>query len=233
MAEHVQTLLLLQRGGLFIEVESQGAAFKWQKPAQFYGDITGPMITCSDFRIGSDGQRWWCHEESFNDTNFVACPVKEMHELNITLNDPFDLTDRAPSVAAARLGLKYAGLAKFGATDCFQVEAWQIEPVANMTPFGSLLQWWIDPENYRPAQITVFGCGCVSRMRFLYDSVNEPLPAGDFAVPRLEGQSLVPPEPLDANYTNRFINLDDGSDGRMSVRWGKKGPKGVSSSGLN
>jgi uncharacterized protein YbjT (DUF2867 family) len=26
---------------------------------------------------------------------------------------------------------------------------------------------------------------------------------------------------------------DDGSDGRMSVRWGKKGPKGTSSSGLN
>jgi hypothetical protein len=63
--------------------------------------------------------------------------------------------------------------------------------------------------------------------------VNEPLPVGDFAVPKLEGLSPVSPEPLDANYTNRFINFSDGSDGNMSLRWGKKGPKGTSSSGLN
>jgi hypothetical protein len=63
--------------------------------------------------------------------------------------------------------------------------------------------------------------------------VNEPLSAGNFAVPKLEGLSPTSPEPLDAGYTNRFINLRDGSDGNMSVRWGKKGPEGTSSSGLN
>jgi len=73
----------------------------------------------------------------------------------------------------------------------------------------------------------------VSRTRFLYDAVNKPLPAGDFAVPKLEGLSPTPPEPLDEDYTKRFINLRDGSDGRMSVRWGKEGPRGTSSSGLN
>jgi hypothetical protein len=41
------------------------------------------------------------------------------------------------------------------------------------------------------------------------------------------------PEALDADYTQRFVNLCDGSDGRMSVRWGKVGPKARSSSGLN
>jgi hypothetical protein len=102
-----------------------------------------------------------------------------------------------------------------------------------MTPYGSLIQWWINPRKYRPAQITLFGSGYVSRSRFLYDSVNEPLSAGNFAVPKLEGLSPTSPEPLDAGYTNRFINLRDGSDGNMSVRWGKKGPEGTSSSGLN
>jgi hypothetical protein len=53
------------------------------------------------------------------------------------------------------------------------------------------------------------------------------------AIPRLEGLPPTPPEPLDADYTNRFINLGDGSDGNVSLRWGKKGPKGTSSSGLN
>jgi hypothetical protein len=233
IAERVQTLMLQQRNGLFFELQSQSAAFKWQKPDQYYGDATGPMLTCSDFRIGSDGQRWWWHEESFYDTNLVVCPVKEMHELNITLDDPFDLSDLTLVVAAAQLGLKYAGLAKFRAVDCFQVEAWHIDRIPNMTPLGYLVQWWIDPENYRPTQVTAFGCGYVSRMRFLYDSVNEPLPPGDFAIPRLEGLPPTPPEPLDADYTNRFINLGDGSDGNVSLRWGKKGPKGTSSSGLN
>ena len=69
--------------------------------------------------------------------------------------------------------------------------------------------------------------------KFLYDAVNKPLPAEDFAVPRSEGLSPTLPEPLDTDYTNRFINLRDGSDGYMSARWGKKGPKGTSSGGLN
>jgi hypothetical protein len=58
-------------------------------------------------------------------------------------------------------------------------------------------------------------------MRFLYDSVNKPLPTGDFAVPELKGLSPVPPEPLDADYNNRFINLSDGSDGNMNVKYAR------------
>jgi hypothetical protein len=44
---------------------------------------------------------------------------------------------------------------------------------------------------------------------------------------------VVPPEPLAEGYTRRFLNVHDGSDGRMSVRWGMKGPKGTRSGGLN
>jgi len=102
-----------------------------------------------------------------------------------------------------------------------------------MTPFGSLVQWQIDRRNYRPVATTQFYTFGVVRQRFLYDAVNTPLPEGDFAVPKLEGLSPTLPEPLDAGYTNRFVNLRDGSDGNMSVRWGKKGPQGTSSSGLN
>jgi hypothetical protein len=79
----------------------------------------------------------------------------------------------------------------------------------------------------------MFSSGFVLHMRFLYDRVNEPLPAGDFVAPKLDGLAPSPPETLGQGYTNRFINLRDGSDGRMSLRWGKKGPKSTSSSGLN
>jgi hypothetical protein len=232
LAEHVQNLMLIQKDGLFYELQSQSAIFKWQKPDRFYCDITGPMLMCSDFRIGSDAQRWWWRDESIYDTNFVVCPAKDIQDLNITISDPFGLTHMTPAAAAAQLKLKYDGLSKFGAIDCFQMEAWHVQKISREAPFASVIQWWIDPTNYRPAQITVFDAGSVSRTRFLYDSVNEPLPADDFAVPELKGLSPASPGPLDADYTNRFITLSDGSDGNMNVEYGKKGPKGKSGNGF-
>jgi hypothetical protein len=233
LAERVQDLQLRRKDGLFVGLKSQSATFKWQKPDKFYGDATEPMLSCSDFRIGSDGQRWWWHVESDSSTEFIVCPAKEMRELNISICDPFDLNHETPAVAAAKLGLNYAGVAKIGVADCLLMEAWQIEENPESTPFGSLIQWWIDPQTYRPTQITWFYTSGETRTRFLYDAVNDPLPASDFALPKLEGMSPSPPETLNEDYTKRYINLRDGSDGSMSLRWGKQGPKGTYSSGLN
>jgi hypothetical protein len=234
LAERVQTLFLMQRNGLFWELQSESSTFKWCKPDQFYCDVTGPILNCSDFRIGSDGQRWWWHDESDYATNFNVCPAKEINELNIALSDPFDLTRLTPALAASQRKLKFDGVSKSEASGCFQFEAWHTSRIFNeMAPYASLVQWWIDPETYRPAQITVFDVGGgVSRLRFLYDSVNEPLPAGDFAVPLVDRLEAVPPESLNADYTNRFINLSDGSDGNMKIRYGKQGPKGVVDGGF-
>ena len=41
LAERVQNLMLFQKDGLFYELQSQSATFKWQKPDQYYGDATG------------------------------------------------------------------------------------------------------------------------------------------------------------------------------------------------
>ena len=60
-----------------------------------------------------------------------------MHELNISICDPFDLTHETPIVAATDLGLNYAGVSKVGSADYPQVEAWQIDRIPGMTPFGS------------------------------------------------------------------------------------------------
>ena len=38
-----------------------------------------------------------------------------------------------------------------------------------MIPYGRLIQWQIDPINYRPAELAMFSSGFVLRMRFLYD----------------------------------------------------------------
>jgi hypothetical protein len=129
--------------------------------------------------------------------------------------------------------LSYVGVTNLGGAKCQLLEGWDIDKLTRMTPFGTLIQWQIDAKTARPAEVRQSSNGFLMRTRFLYDAVNQPLPAKDFALPKVEGVSPAPPEPLDADYTNRFVNLRDGSDGRMSVRWGKQGPKRRSSSGLN
>jgi hypothetical protein len=235
LSERVQQLRLIQNDGLYVQLQSQSATFKWQKPDQYYGDITDIMDGSADFRIGSDGQRCWWHYQSATDTNysFVACPFQEMQERNISICDPFDLVHKTPSLAAARLGLNYAGNPNAASDDCPVVNAWQINRRRKGTPFGSLLEWRMDPRTYRVRETTRFTVDRVMRIKFLYDPVNKPLPVASFDVPEVKGLSPALPEPLDADYTNRFLNLRDGSDGRMSLRWGKNGPKGTSSSGLN
>ena len=86
---------------------------------------------------------------------------------------------------------------------------------------GSLLEVW----DLNPFYL--------ARTRFLYDAVNQPLPPEGFAIPQLPDVPPGPPEALDVDYTARFVNARDGSDGSMSVRWGRIGPKGRSGGGLN
>jgi hypothetical protein len=233
LAERVQTLHLYQEQGLFTRLRACGSTFNWQEPNQYYGDVSEAMLSCSDFRIGCDGRQWWWHLDSSRHTRFVACPTKEMGVLNISFCDPFKLTVKTPSAAAAELRLNYAGLAETRENRARLVEAWKINPFPGTAALGSLIRWAIDPHTYRPAEIAEYSQDVVAWTRFFYDAVNQPLAPSSFAVPEIEGLSPSLPEALDADYTNRFVNVRDGSDGRMSVRWGKEGSKGRSSSGLN
>jgi hypothetical protein len=233
LAERVQSLSLSRDAGAFTRLESKSASFRWQQPDQFYGDASQEMLSCAGFRIGSDGENWWWHYAGQNRTKLVVCPVKDMQTRNVSLCDPFDLLHRAPGKAASELGLRLLGRNTGGKTDARLLEAWDLSVQDGGFVWGQFNQWLIDPESLRPEEVMLAHPGGVIRRRFHYDTVNKPMPAEVFAVPGLPGVTPSPPEALDADYTNRFINLRDGSDGRMSVRWGKQGPKGTSSSGLN
>ncbi len=137
LSERVQNLMFAQKDGLYYQLRSQSATFRWQSPNQYYADATGPMLTCTDFRMGSDGRRWWWHYASAWSTNveFQICPAKEMRELNISVCDPFDLTEEAAAAAAAQLGLKYIGVSTFGPMHCFQMEAWHMVGIPKQAPY--------------------------------------------------------------------------------------------------
>ncbi len=230
LAERVQQLSLGQKNGLFVHLQSQSATFKWQKPDRFYTDVTESRSMYSDFRMGSDGHRWWRRFEVANDpkhSKFQICSAQRSHDLDISICDPFHLLEQTPADAAAKHRLKDLVGSKEVIEYCPNVEAWEISKVIPGFTTGSLLRWAIDPRNYRVIQTTEFCEENVVRQRFLYDTMDEPLPSGDFTVPKAE-ETAKPPELLEENYTGRFI-IHDGSDGHSLVQWAKKAAKALPS----
>ena len=81
-----------------------------------------------------------------------------------------------------------------------------------------------------PVRVELLGSYAID---FTHTRINEPIPDEEFRPQTGADIKAVPSEPLPEGFTRRFLNINDGSSGRMSVRWGMKGPKGTSSSGLN
>jgi hypothetical protein len=191
-------------------------------------------MSCRAFRIGSDGENWWWHFEGpTEERKVVVCPAKDIRTLNSSICDPFDLLNQAPDQAAAALGLHLIAPNEAVRPGNHFIEAWNVRMDGSRFVWGQCNQWHIDSHDFRPVEVGFFHPLGVGRLRFHYDAVNEPLSDKVFAVPRIEGVSPERPEALDNDDTQRFINLCDGSDGNMRVRWGKRGPRGTSSSGLN
>jgi hypothetical protein len=233
LVERVQTLLLTREAGRITRLRATAATFKWRAPNLFVADAAGPMLTCAAFTVGCDGQNAWWHYESREKKRLVLCPVAEMHRMNLSVGDPFGLTARSTVAAVEAMGLAYAGTANLDGRNCQVIEAWSAQTVGDKMSTGSLTQWCLDDQNPRVVRVSDYGMGFELHSRFLYDAVNEPIPDSVFAPPGGEGLKREAVEPLEADFTQRFLNARDGADGRMSVRWGKQGPKSSSSSGLN
>jgi hypothetical protein len=217
LVEHVQTTMPSHRSLCFAS-----ATFKWQHPGQYYGDVS--QIMGGLFRIGCDGQNWWWETGSAQIPDLVLCPTNAMRFPDISIADPFGLAADPPAKAAQCMGLVYAGMTNISGADCYLVESRAGGPGVSPSQW-----WWINAETYLVAESEAAGM----RTRFVYEPLNRPLPSTAFAPARAPDVKPARLEALDADYTNRFLNLRDGNDGRMSVRWGKIGPKGMSSDGLN
>ena len=232
-SERVQILGFGRSDERFTSLESKGASFRAQLPGRFYGDMSQVMWRVV-YRVGSDGKEWWLHWDQpmpspvyhrgrlyrgpQEEEHFTLCPAREMRVTDLSFCDPFHLVSNTVASAAAGLKLNYAGTTNLAGVDYHLVEAWEVEP------WGHLLrQWWIDARTLRPAEVAEFSAGGVSRTRFFYDAVNQPLARESFAVPDLKGISPDPPKfldgVLDPTYPRRFVLIHDGADGRMGVGW--------------
>lgn len=221
LVERVQTISQFHGPGLR-ELSVQGATFAWQGNNQYYGDVS--QIMGGVFRIGCDGKAWWWQTGSFEKPDLALCPINDMQVKDVSIADPFGLSSDSAATAVKNLGLELVGRTNWAGRDYFVIEARPGRLTAEPGP-----RWWVDSQELLLTEQDTGGY----RTRFQYELVNGEVPTSVFSPIRSRDVKPQGPEELDATYAQRFVNLRDGSDGRMSARWGKFGPKARSSSGLN
>ncbi len=217
--------------GYLDDYRSYCAVFKMQEPCQFYADVSGIMQV--PYCIGSDGERCWWYYEREGERKLEVCPYDEMDEKNVHICDLFLTQEKGIEEVIADRNLMYAGEKRLAGRRCHVLEQRYTKLEDDETEYR-VRRWWIDAETWRPVRMTedwAFGLHRV--ISIAYDRVNEVIPDSEFNPLAVEGLTGSASPPLGEEFDTRFLNVIDGSTGRMSVRWGKKGPGRRSSSGLN
>ncbi|MFA5239341.1 MAG: M56 family metallopeptidase [Phycisphaerae bacterium] len=210
--------------------ESKKVIFKMQGRNQFYVDMSGYFE--KPWRIGSDGEKCWFYNEAANTKKLVAIDFNQIAEKTISICNPFQIAEADINTVMKQNNIEYLGTEMLDGRKCHKLRTWQVR--MERKAICSIITGWFDSETYMPAKIVTDSGQWRASYDFIYDRINEPIDDSEFRpgfVTKIEPQE---PEPLDEDYNKRYINIIDGSsNGRMSVRWGKRGPKGTSSSGLN
>jgi hypothetical protein len=153
-----------------------------------------------------------------------------MAEKNLLLCDAFEAASTADAERIIREEkLEYLGETTVRGRRCYRVRSWALDFLTRdwLSP---IRDWYFDAATLLPIRIEMDGD---YRIDYTHTRVNQPIPEEEFRPDAGPNVRAVPADPLEEGYTRRFLNVNDGSSGRMSVRWGMKGPKGTKSSGLN
>ncbi len=209
----------------------QGARFQMQGEQKFLGVIDAIMGI--PYRVGSDGTTAWLRIKNER----ISLPAKEIKEKNVLFCDPFHSAGNEDAKRVIHdMKLEYLGEAIVRGRRCQRVRSWVAE-LGVLDSLSPIREWYIDNQTLLPLRVEMAGMGphmsALQTIDFIHSSINQPIPDKEFSPDKEAGVKDGEARPLDKDYTYRFLNIIDGSNGRMSVRWGEKGPKGTRSSGLN
>jgi len=209
--------------------ESNKVVFKIKGKNQFYVDMSEEFK--KPWYIGSDGEKCWFYNE-YRDKKLVVIDSDQIAEKNIIICDPFEITKADIDTVIKQNNLEYLGTGMLDGRECYIVRSWRvdIEDEANCI----VITLWFDSETYMLAQVVGDSGRRKVTQRFVYEKIGQPINDSEFRpefVTQIESQE---PDPLNEDYDTRYIRIIDGSSTvRMSIGWGKRGPKGTSGSGLN
>ncbi len=225
------------RGRGFSRLEGNWSRFKMQGERQFYGDVS--QIMGIPFQIGSDGIQCWFFSHRPSDEGqmtptLITCEYKDIQNKNLSFVEPLDFDVPNLDQVVKDRRLEYVGLERIDGTDCHLIRSLDVHKLGSSDSIFLMVQhWWIDSDTFRPLQVTTDFSGGRTIKRFRYDSINRQLPMIEFQ-PTMTARTIQrKPDPLGDGYDVQFLKVGDGTNGRMSCRWGKTGKKGRSSSGLN
>jgi hypothetical protein len=181
------------------------------------------------FRIGGDGKTCWFRSRD----DLRTLPSGEIPDKTIRFCDPFDAFGKADAAAVIReLKLEYLGEAVVRDRRCYRIRSWDVREF-NSSILSPVRTWSIDAETLLPRRVEASGSGSVT-LDFTHTRINQPIPEATFRPDSGPDVHAQKPEPLTPALNRRFLNVIDGSTGRMSVRWGETGPGGrMRSGGLN
>ena len=184
--------------------------------------------------IGSDGKTCWFYHEYKNDKNLDTLKVDDVHAINLSVCDPFGLRDNTIQDILTSNNIEYVGTDVVDGRKYHLINIWE-SSIHGDRASCSINLWYIDAQTYLPLQVFKESAhGMRFRSQYEFSRINEQFDDSEFKSETVTDVATQSEEPLGDGYDTRFINIIDGTaTGRMSVRWGKKGPKGTSSSGLN
>jgi hypothetical protein len=211
--------------------KTESIIIKMNKGGRFFVDMNG--VFDINWQLGCDGnQCWHYYVTREKEEHLVKENLRDINELNISICDLFGLNKNNIDEVLRANNLEYGGTILHDGRQCYIIRSWKTRLSSSFTSC-SADEWLIDGKNYMPVQMTSYTMRSKITYKYYYDSINMPIVDYEFSPDSLTdvpGAS----EPLGEGYDKRFIRVIDGTSyGNMSFSWGKRGPKGTSSSGMN
>jgi hypothetical protein len=210
--------------------------FRLMDEEQYVADVSDQLGT--PFFLFAEGvMNHICgfYQKTNIEEKLIFCRSEEITAQNVAIADPFYLETKDMCSVIQDLSLIYSGTEEVDGQKCYVVNSF-----ADVSTTGKsslpLRQWWIDSQSNLIVQMVVNDVSGIRKIsRFCFDSINEKV-SFMASTPQIPYQLAVkikePAKPLDSGYTERFIDIRDGSGGCVSAQWGQYGSAGRSSIGL-
>lgn len=192
---------------------------------KYFGDVSVIMKLKGGFLIGSDGNKcWWRYGN-----DLVVGPMDQIDIKEVSIASPFNgFSGRTIQQIIEEEKLEYLGVHTAGGKSFHRIRSWASVNENSNFPSAEPIIWSFDTETLLLAKVRHH-----YEMKFVYQSLDAPLPESLFAPPDSAGLTIQEIEPLRDGYNKRFLRISDGSKGRMSLRWGQYGEGGTYGSGFN
>lgn len=222
MQVQVREFFTLGRAG-YQDFSTRRVRFVKQGERQFLADV-GSMMEFP-FQVGCDGQRTWLLMKPEFEPQWRQGSRSAFDQIEASMLNPLGLQNHSLDEV-----LSHARLERTNDDTLLQ---WRAIP-DKQAPTLFAIQWQFDPQTYLPRQCRVYAShGAQAIYDYAIEPITEPLPVSAFQPIGLNGLKPAPLQELGRGYDERFIRILDGSNGVMSVRWGKRGEAGEISTGLN